>query len=91
MDEDMCHDQAEWPNEGKWDVTDADVTVWVNASSIACGAVITVEGEVIENVSWLRNDGESHINMTGLTLWLREQTYDPAVRLKVRRRRRLLE
>ena len=54
------------PTRGRWDVTGDEATIWVDASSLATGAVITVEEEVIEDASWLRKDGDSHINMAEL-------------------------
>ena len=54
------------PARGRWDVTSDEATVWADASSLATGVAITVNGEVIEDASWLRKDGDSHINMAEL-------------------------
>ena len=54
------------PARGRWDVHAEEATVWVDASSIASGAVITVQGQTVEDASWLRRENESHINMAEL-------------------------
>ena len=41
------------------------MTVWVDASSLALGAVL-VNGHVVEDGTWLRHDDASHINMAEL-------------------------
>ena len=58
--------KASDPARGRWDVTGSEATVWVDASSIALGAVLEVSGEVIEDVSWLRKSTDSHINLAEL-------------------------
>ena len=41
--------------------------MWVDASSLALGIVIEVDGHVVEDASWLRSeDSSSHINMAEL-------------------------
>ena len=42
------------PARGRWDVTGDEGVVWVDASSLAIGAVLEVEGCVVEDASWLR-------------------------------------
>ena len=55
------------PAKGRWDVVGEEATVWVDASSLALGIVIEVEGHVLEDASWLRSeDSSSHINMAEL-------------------------
>ena len=55
------------PGKGRWDVIGEEVTVWVDASSLALGIVIEVDGNVVEDASWLRSeDSSSHINMAEL-------------------------
>ena len=54
------------PARGRWDVTGSEAVVWVDASSIALGAVLEVEGEVVEDASWLRKSTDSHINLAEL-------------------------
>ena len=50
--------------KGRWDVVGEEATVWVDASSLALGIVIEVDGHVVEDASWLRSeDSSSHINM----------------------------
>ena len=54
------------PSRGRWNVRGSEVTVWVDASSLAVGAVIAVDGDVIEDASWLRPEDCGHINMAEL-------------------------
>ena len=51
----------------RWDVVGEEATVWVDASSLALGIVIEMEGHVVKDASWLRSeDSSSHINMAEL-------------------------
>ena len=56
------------PAKGRWDVVGEEATLWVDASSLALGIVIEVDGHVVEDASWqLRSeDSSSHINMAEL-------------------------
>lgn len=73
-DEGLCHIMQEIrqlvkrndPGRGRWDVKGQEATVYADASCLASGAVISVEGEVIEDASWLRKDSDAHINMAEL-------------------------
>jgi len=58
----LSHD----PAGGRWDVVGEEATVWVDASSLALGTVLEVNGYVVEDGSWLRRDDASHINMAEL-------------------------
>ncbi|XP_043214663.1 uncharacterized protein LOC122378020 [Amphibalanus amphitrite] len=54
------------PARGRWDVSGDAATLWVDASSVALGAVLEVNGDVIEDASWLRKDDCGHINLAEL-------------------------
>jgi ribonuclease HI len=54
------------PARGRWDVSGTEAEVWVDASSLAVGAAVSVNGSVVEDASWLRPDDGSHINMAEL-------------------------
>ena len=54
------------PASGRWDVAGDKAKVWVDASSLATGVVVEVDGSTIEDASWLRTDDASHINMAEL-------------------------
>ena len=55
------------PGNGQWDVVGEEATVWVDASLLELGIVIEVDGNVVEDASWLRSeDSSSHINMAEL-------------------------
>ena len=54
------------PAGGRWDVSGEKADVWVDASSIAIGVVLTVDREVVEDASWLRSTEVTHINMAEL-------------------------
>ena len=55
------------PAIGRWAVTSSSCRLWCDASSLAMGCALEVEGEIIEDASWLRKreDG-SHINLAEL-------------------------
>lgn len=54
------------PVRGRWDVRGDVAKVWVDASSLAIGAAVEVDRDIIEDASWLRPEGSSHINMAEL-------------------------
>ena len=55
------------PARGRWDVSGRNGTVWVDSSSLAMGVVLEIEGNVVEDGSWLRPQNDSgHINMAEL-------------------------
>lgn len=58
----MLHD----PARGRWDVDGEKATVWVDASSLALGAVLEVGSQVVEDGTRLRHDDATHINMAEL-------------------------
>ena len=58
--------EREDPVKGRWDVEGQEATVWVDASALAYGVVLEVNGDVIEDASWLRKDRVTHINMAEL-------------------------
>ena len=51
------------PVHVRWDVTGEKANVWVDASSIAIGVVVEVDGDAVEDGSWLRSSDVTHINM----------------------------
>ncbi|KAI0977712.1 hypothetical protein GJ496_005711 [Pomphorhynchus laevis] len=57
------------PVQGKWRIeeTSNPVTIWCDASSVAVGVVVELNGNVIEDASWLRKmDDDTHINLAEL-------------------------
>jgi transposase InsO family protein len=60
--------QAADPVNGKWDVdTTKEVTLWTDASDLALGIVLEVDGHVVEDGSWLRQANDTkHINVSEL-------------------------
>ena len=57
--------------------------VWVDASSLALGIVIEVDGHVVKDASWLRSeDSSSHINMAELDTVIKEVNSSLALKLK---------
>ncbi|XP_067936897.1 E3 ubiquitin-protein ligase rnf213-alpha-like [Watersipora subatra] len=56
------------PVQGKWSVNrDECCKVWCDASSIAIGVCIEMEGGIVEDASWLRKiDDSMHINVAEL-------------------------
>ena len=66
VSETLKRDKVSDPAQGRWDVTGSEAVVWVDASSMALGAVLEVGEDVIEDVSWLRKSTDSHINLAEL-------------------------
>lgn len=54
------------PARGRWDVEGDKATVWVDASPLAMGAAIEVDGDIIEDACWLRKNECTHINLAEL-------------------------
>ena len=54
------------PAKGVWNVYSNEATEWVDASSLVLGAIVEVDGNIIEDVCWLRKDDTTHINMSEL-------------------------
>ncbi|KAI0983140.1 hypothetical protein GJ496_005970 [Pomphorhynchus laevis] len=57
------------PVQGKWRIeeTSNSVSIWCDASSVAVGVVVELNGNVIEDASWLRKmDDDTHINLAEL-------------------------
>ena len=59
------------PARGRWDVDGDEATVWVDASSLAIGAALEVDSNIIEDACWLRQNDCSHINLSELDAVLR--------------------
>ena len=60
--------KAEDPVKGPWGVNPkGQVKVWTDASSLAMGVVLQVDGGVVEDASWLRKKSDAfHINVAEL-------------------------
>jgi hypothetical protein len=56
------------PTGGRWNVSDARICrAWCDASSLALGATLEVDGDIVEDAAWLRKaDDASHINLAEL-------------------------
>ena len=55
------------PAKGRWNVSGDTMTVYTDASSLALGVALEVDGEVVEDASWLRRaDDAAHINLAEL-------------------------
>lgn len=55
------------PVGGRWAVSNSSCRLWCDASSIAIGCAVEVNGEIIEDSSWLRKrDDGNHINVSEL-------------------------
>ena len=61
------------PVKGVWNVKPGGAfTLWCDSSSVAMGAVLAKDGEVIEDMAWLQNkDTALHINVAELTAVVR--------------------
>jgi ribonuclease HI len=61
------------PVKGRWLVNpDAHINIWVDASSIALGVALEIDGNIVEDAAWLRPKGDSaHINRSELDAAIR--------------------
>jgi len=61
------------PVRGKWVVNpDSPINVWADASNLALGVLLEVDGHVIEDASWLRPKNDTaHINKSELEAVIR--------------------
>ncbi|XP_043208454.1 uncharacterized protein LOC122374015 [Amphibalanus amphitrite] len=60
------------PARGRWDVSgDGGGVVWVDASSLAIGAVLEINDCVVEDACWLRKSSDTHINLAELDAVIR--------------------
>lgn len=66
LNETLARVKSSDPAHGRWDVSGNSAVLWVDASSLATGALLEVNGEAIEDGSWLRKDECSHINLAEL-------------------------
>ena len=54
------------PVRGRWDVHGYDGVVWVDASSLVIGAVLEINGCIVEDACWLLKNSDTHINLEQL-------------------------
>ncbi|XP_043239685.1 uncharacterized protein LOC122390607 [Amphibalanus amphitrite] len=55
------------PARGRWNVSGDTMTIYTDASSLALGVTVEVDGETVEDASWLRRaDDAAHINLAEL-------------------------
>lgn len=60
------------PVRGSWCVDGSEFTVWVDASSLALGVALAVDGRIIEDACWLRPENDAkHINLAELDATLK--------------------
>jgi len=64
----LARARQEDPVKGRWKVnTGGPVTVWTDASSLAMGVVLEVDGSIVEDAAWLRKNADCmHINVAEL-------------------------
>ena len=62
------------PAKGQWTVNaNSPINIWVDASSIALGVALEIDGDIVEDASWLRKQNDSqHINMSKLDAAIKE-------------------
>ena len=71
------------PACGNWAVRGDEGKVWVDASSLAIGALIQVGETTVENATWLRKEtSDIHINMAELNAVIRGMNMAPMWKLK---------
>lgn len=71
------------PVHGRWDVKGDRVKVWVDASSMAHGVAVEMDGCVVEDASWLQKDLSCHINMAELDAIIKGLNLALAWKMKV--------
>ena len=72
LDEIVMRSSQTYPARGDWCTDGQEVTVWVDASSLATGVAIEYDGAIIEDASWLQPvHTDKHINLAELDAVLR--------------------
>ena len=67
LEETMQRVKSSDPVGGKWLVSETEQgNIWCDASSLAVGVCVEVEGNVVEDACWLRKNDDNHINVTEL-------------------------
>ncbi|KFD45919.1 hypothetical protein M514_13204 [Trichuris suis] len=59
------------PAQGRWDISGTAARLWVDASALAPGVALEVNGAIAEHGTWLRPDEARHINMAELDAVIR--------------------
>ena len=61
------------PASGRWHVRrNGNATLWVDASCLALGALLQVDGDVVEDAAWLKSANDAmHINLSELEAAIR--------------------
>lgn len=54
------------PVRGQWFVTSKKGRIWCDASSLALGCALEINGNIVEDGAWLRKDDATHINLAEL-------------------------
>ena len=56
------------PVRGNWLVhSNSMLRLWTDASSLAVGVAVEIDGDIVEDAAWLRRKGDSsHINVSEL-------------------------
>jgi len=72
LGETMQRLQEKDPVSGQWHVSGSNFgTVWCDASNLAVGMSVEIDGEQVEDGSWLRKDDGNHINVAELDAVIR--------------------
>ncbi|KAG0714885.1 hypothetical protein GWK47_001430 [Chionoecetes opilio] len=71
LDEVVAEVRKNDPVRGFWSARGDEARVWVDASSLALGAAVEIDGSIVEDASWLRKEDSSHINMAELDAVIR--------------------
>ncbi|KFD52624.1 hypothetical protein M513_06471 [Trichuris suis] len=59
------------PARGHWEVSGDKAKLWVDASTLAIGVMLEVNGVIVEDAAWLRPEDACHINMAELDAAIR--------------------
>ena len=60
------------PVQGDWCINENELTVWVDASSMAMGVTLEVNGSIIEDTCWLQPENDTwHISLAELDATLK--------------------
>ena len=60
----LQHARRADPAQGRWNVDGDEAVMWVDSSSLAIGAALEVNGNIIEDICWQQQNECSHINLT---------------------------
>uniref|UniRef100_A0A5S6QF21 RNase H type-1 domain-containing protein n=1 Tax=Trichuris muris TaxID=70415 RepID=A0A5S6QF21_TRIMR len=79
------------PVQGRWDISGTEARISVDASALALGVALEVNGVIVEDGTWLRPDEVRHINMAELDAVIKGLAFDHRGYLALTRKMKAVE